>query len=343
MENWSRRRVPDLKSELSRRNLPKIGFKGALVVRLNHTNALPITLDGRKSAYAQQIRKFRERSLAQVESVNFFAKLPPEIRQHIWLLSLPGPRVLTMYSRADEDRLYFQESVRPPNPVTLRVCRESREVALRRYKLCFGTPNVYADFPGGDIIYFDSYMIPWKWTLSNSRSRRRSVPQTLSPEIRAELATVVHMALSHRLWIEYSNPFQYIGQRDGGVLRQELQKYEGLKRVYLFDDRRKKMDDLFCGHPSIGDPYFEKRPKDLPRDMGGPMVGYIGDDPAYDGWKKRNVEVRDNPAALGVLTTWDLKDLTSVEIEKGIPIARIVEMEWVVDEPCRIRENEDFQ
>ncbi|KAH9204447.1 hypothetical protein DL95DRAFT_116175 [Leptodontidium sp. 2 PMI_412] len=125
MENWSRRRVPDLKAELSRRNLPKTGFKGALVARLNHTNTLPITVDGRKSAYVQQIREFRERSLAQVKSVNFFGKLPPEIRQHVWLFSLPGPRVLTMHSGPDEDRLCFQESVHPPNPAALSVCREA--------------------------------------------------------------------------------------------------------------------------------------------------------------------------------------------------------------------------
>ncbi|KAH6716932.1 hypothetical protein BKA61DRAFT_718596 [Leptodontidium sp. MPI-SDFR-AT-0119] len=217
MENWSRR-VPDLKAELSRRNLPKTGFKGALVARLNHTNTLPITVDGRKSAYVQQIREFRERSLAQVKSVNFFGKLPPEIRQHV-----------------------------------------------------------------------------------------------------------------------------YIDQRGGGVLRQELRKFESLKRVYLCDDGRKKTNDLFCGHPSIEDQYFEKRPKVLPRNIGGPMVGYIGDDPTYDEWKKRNMEVRDHAAALGVLATWDLKDLSSEETEKGNPVARIVEMEWVVDEPCRIREIGDFQ
>jgi hypothetical protein len=36
------------------------------------------------------------------------------------------------------------------------VRRESRAVALSRYKLCFGTHETYADLPGGDILYFAS-------------------------------------------------------------------------------------------------------------------------------------------------------------------------------------------
>ena len=37
----------------------------------------------------------------------------------------------------------------PPNPAQLFVCTESRAVALKRYKLVFGTGNVYADSEGG--------------------------------------------------------------------------------------------------------------------------------------------------------------------------------------------------
>lgn len=93
--------------------------------------------------------------------------------------------------------------------------------------------------------------------------------------------------------MDYSNPFQYVGRTDGSTLRYDPRKYEGLERVYLSSDRKNKVDDLFGEHASIKDPVFEKKPMVLPRDTGGPMVGYIGDDPIYEDWKKCNPEVRE--------------------------------------------------
>ncbi|KAF4628802.1 hypothetical protein G7Y89_g9349 [Cudoniella acicularis] len=50
-------------------------------------------------------------------------------------------------------RLQFPKHHNPPNPAVLSACRESQEVALKRYRLCFGTHNVYANLDV-DILYF---------------------------------------------------------------------------------------------------------------------------------------------------------------------------------------------
>lgn len=55
-----------------------------------------------------------------------------------------------------EEVLTFPKRHQPPNPLALSVCRESREVALRKYRLCFGTTNVYANLDT-DIIFFSPY------------------------------------------------------------------------------------------------------------------------------------------------------------------------------------------
>jgi hypothetical protein len=48
--------------------------------------------------------------------------------------------------------LYFPMNHHTPNPAALSVCRESRKIALQRYRWCFRTPNVYTDLKP-DIIF----------------------------------------------------------------------------------------------------------------------------------------------------------------------------------------------
>ncbi|CZR55404.1 uncharacterized protein PAC_05291 [Phialocephala subalpina] len=64
-------------------------------------------------------------------------------------------------TQGGEKVLYFPRRHQPPNPSALGVCRESREVALQRFRLCFGTTNVYVDLDT-DIIFFSPY--PWDIT-----------------------------------------------------------------------------------------------------------------------------------------------------------------------------------
>jgi hypothetical protein len=58
------------------------------------------------------------------------------------------------YSPRDPNKLSFPADMHTPNPATLSTCRASRKVVLERYKLCFGTHNVYVDLPGGNILSF---------------------------------------------------------------------------------------------------------------------------------------------------------------------------------------------
>jgi hypothetical protein len=57
-------------------------------------------------------------------------------------------------ARRDTDMLFFHRDDNHPNPTALSVCRESRAIALKKYRLCFGTPNIYANLSGRDILYF---------------------------------------------------------------------------------------------------------------------------------------------------------------------------------------------
>jgi hypothetical protein len=93
-----------------------------------------------------------------------FRRLPTEIRECIWELC-HEPRVLCANGQRPQlgNPVMFWGYKNPPNPVTLRVCQESRAVALRQYRLMphhERTSLVYANFSGGDILYFnDPYWI----------------------------------------------------------------------------------------------------------------------------------------------------------------------------------------
>lgn len=90
---------------------------------------------------------------------HLFPMLPPEIRIKIWTFSLPDPRIVEV--RCGSDSISNRGTPGGVGgvtgclssaaiPVTLRVCRESRAEALRRYKCMFG----FAGRPGR--VYFDS-------------------------------------------------------------------------------------------------------------------------------------------------------------------------------------------
>ena len=78
-----------------------------------------------------------------------FSSLPREIRDEIWLYSLPPPRLLVIHAQRGEievpgrrgpPRPYSHVwAKKTPVPVILQVCRESRIVGLRNYELVFDT------------------------------------------------------------------------------------------------------------------------------------------------------------------------------------------------------------
>ncbi|KAE9379350.1 hypothetical protein N431DRAFT_308550, partial [Stipitochalara longipes BDJ] len=96
-----------------------------------------------------------------------FPNLPKELQLDIWELTLPGPRVVKLrYSGQGEE---VKSISRARIPVALHVCRNSRDVAKKVYKLSFGLkkisgyhmirgsvePKVYFSFDR-DILFIDT-------------------------------------------------------------------------------------------------------------------------------------------------------------------------------------------
>lgn len=129
--------------------------------RIRANNKFTLTLAGGQDIHQRKLKDYKKGLLEQVVPFDLFARPPVEIRLVIWELSLPEPRVLSVSSYPrQESCLSFEQAAMPPNPAALATCRESREVALKRYCLCFGTTNVYAYLPDGDILHFGQEMGP---------------------------------------------------------------------------------------------------------------------------------------------------------------------------------------
>ncbi|KAI0003189.1 hypothetical protein F4779DRAFT_109647 [Xylariaceae sp. FL0662B] len=102
------------------------------------------------------------------QSLSFpqFSKLPPELRDQIWGYALPEPRVFEVLdspcpsqSRAAlSGRLMFADIRNEPPPAIARVCHDSRQAVLRRYKpIVFSGTVKHLDLHR-DIILLDSYL-----------------------------------------------------------------------------------------------------------------------------------------------------------------------------------------
>jgi hypothetical protein len=127
------------------------------------------TPEGRVIDYERRLKVHNERRLAEIVPFLWFNKLPYDIRHRVWEDTLPGPRTLCPATprpvqvgddwvfNDDSTVLFFPKIHHTPNLAALSVCQESRRIALKRYRLCFGTPNVYADLDI-DILYFG----PWE-------------------------------------------------------------------------------------------------------------------------------------------------------------------------------------
>jgi hypothetical protein len=143
------------------------------------------------------------------------------------------------------------------------VCRESRTIALRRYKLCFGTNNIYADLPGGDVLFLDPVDLRWNWTSrtdrpgpSGRRIRGETTNQTLSDAVRADLASVKHVAIPYKLWNRYGEHGWNLGP--GYLLRYYIGKLGGVERVSMSTMPADGVDGAFDGYTTIEDPFFDK-------------------------------------------------------------------------------------
>ncbi|KAE9371143.1 hypothetical protein N431DRAFT_294227, partial [Stipitochalara longipes BDJ] len=297
-----------------------------------------------------------------------FNKLPLEIREQIWEFSLPGPRVVTLDTSRDTpvpERLCFSRVFKARNPVLLSTCRESRAVAKRRYKLAFGTGNVYFDFEGGDILYFgpecfDGRILdqPWEWiprpywALHEREPRGEKVQ--LEEELRRDLEAVRHLAISRNLWMSqgyahFGYKRQLVDNAHGDLLRKRLRKFKGVERISLEHGLERTNNpgghELFWGTLLIEDPWFEERPFDWRTKATSReklcVEMYKGHVPKIEEWLEMDGkwEITGDLNAVALLSRWDTKDLSEEEIKNGVPEARLVDIKFVADEPRRVREH----
>lgn len=345
MVEWTKRRVPDLRAELKEKLLPDDGRKRVLIERLKFADGgILHTPAGRKLVYEQGYQQ----QLDSIPPFKYFSQFPPEIRDLIWEFSLPGPRVLRMKTRGapsiDTDKLLFPKRNRTPNPAALSLCRRSRAIALQRYKLCFGTPDVYADLSGGDVLYFEPDHIIWDWVSFPDENDTPGQAHSLSATVRTDLASVKHVAVSYQQWISFAKSPTPVVLGRGNVLRRQLGELKGVERVSMSMAPENGLNEVFDGYATIEDPNFDKPPKNakIQGNCGFDSRLFRGIDPEVSkAWKKRRREIADCEIGARVLSSFDLINLTAEERDKGVPEARIVDLKFVpYSGPPRLRELE---
>ncbi|KAF3762620.1 hypothetical protein M406DRAFT_341807 [Cryphonectria parasitica EP155] len=93
-----------------------------------------------------------------------FTLLPPELRNIIWEISLPEPRVLDIYPASASQKILPQQGLRfanlytEPPPALAAVCRESRSLVCHHYRpLTLGRTTKYVDL-NRDMLLLESYL-----------------------------------------------------------------------------------------------------------------------------------------------------------------------------------------
>jgi hypothetical protein len=130
----------------------------------------------------------------------------------------------------------FRKTIKLRNPAALEVCRESRYIALQRYRLCFGTTNIYADLDT-DVLYFGPAYNGqlgrggklWGW-VERENSDLVIYP---APEVVADLERVKRLGYKYTCgWADYD---EFLANRDGNghLLRKDLARFKGLEEVLL--------------------------------------------------------------------------------------------------------------
>ncbi|KUJ06462.1 uncharacterized protein LY89DRAFT_409294 [Mollisia scopiformis] len=210
---------PKLRAELMRRGLAQDGSKIELKERIAANDKWGNTKEGRIAIYNRQLADLeaeRRRTAPEIVPFERFKSLPKELRMIVWELALPGPRILSVSDHCEPGRLRFRKHDSPPNPVALSVCRESRHVALLRYRLCFGTTNIYADL-ARDVLYFGSRWRDFRTfvlreghdvfkcianpgVLNIYHGERWKPALSFSDTITADLKVVQRLAVASRIW-----------------------------------------------------------------------------------------------------------------------------------------------
>jgi hypothetical protein len=288
--SWS---LAKLKAELKTRKMPVSGTKHVLVDRLR---------DADWQEWDSRLKEFPQ-----------FSKLPVEIQEFIWQYSLPGPRILASgHTRSDgPNGLYFPKIDHTPNPAALQTCQLSRKIALKRYRLVFGTKNIYADLDGGDIFYIAphgrSYLIDSEnlWACNEPEKEPAAT-------ILADLTKVTHLLL----------PYSF----DHYLYGQDLVRYQGISQLrnHLAMFKSLKTVSLSCGGTDH-------------RNNEGPSGQvYVN----YDMRRFKPMNADDHwswfpKERMFTIKSHFYENLTEEEIARGIPECQLVEVHRIPDTPRR--------
>lgn len=137
--------------------------------------------------------------------------------------------------------LFFPKYKQPPSPAALSVNRESRAIALKRYRLCFCKPNIYADL-SIDVLYFGfRSSMPFDHLFDSvlfDSETGISVTGPPPPEVLAELELVQRVGFKYEEgWATYDNMMGRSGadwdKGGGSQLREDLRYFTGLKELLL--------------------------------------------------------------------------------------------------------------
>lgn len=312
---------------------------------------------GWRQRYERSLQAVQKTRLAAIVPFPKFNKFPKEIRQLIWKESLPGPRTICpgdpRYFKiqnppdiADFERyqnemkqMVFPKHYHTPNPSALRVCRESREIALTRYRLCFGTPNVYANLEI-DILYFGPWYTldldeMWEW-IQRAGDAHPFVTYTLNPAVKADLEKVQRIGIKYlEGWQEYDDTHGEFHKGNGWSLRRQLRAFKSLKEVLLSYD--------FDGDG--GSPFFQ-----LPGQIIVDNWDVHLEPPNYEDWDESEDEDLDpyddlpRQRSENVLASFK-GVITAKDGEHDIPEVKLVAFKHVPDVPdgkCALPDQESF-
>ncbi|KAF4627900.1 hypothetical protein G7Y89_g10256 [Cudoniella acicularis] len=148
----------------------------------------------------------RESLLRNCLEFAHFPLLPTEIRLKIWKIASQSPRTLELLYRHTGRELRCLQAP----PAILHVCRESRELGLQVYHLCFGSakrgflPHIYFN-PANDIVYFGSRQYDDEILYINDYFRNMSGEICIP-----ERDHIQYLAISEPLWKDQRCPFTYV-------------------------------------------------------------------------------------------------------------------------------------
>lgn len=167
-----------------------------------------------------------------------FEKLPAELRVKIWKCMFPGPRVVSV--RFNRGAKQYTSSTAPP--ILLRVCLESRTVALETYTNLILSPkypsSVFLDF-ARDTVFFDSLDCSpagdLSYDLATSPHNDRILSCAIDVQLWEVLRVFTYESLSELQWMRNLKTIALIMPKESGMNRRPAEGGEGGRLVVGVD------------------------------------------------------------------------------------------------------------